>query len=136
MEARLTFSGGPELNAALQGLGSKVASQLGENAVRAGIRVIAARARQTTAFFDVTGRTRASIRVLSQIDRQSGIRTAYAGSSYFVGRLLEFGTIHSAARPWLRPAIDISGQEAVNKLAENLGAGIERETAKYQKGGL
>ena len=132
MTATLTFSGGPQLQAALRELSAKVANQLGENAVRAGARVIANRARRTSAFFDDTGETRRSIRVLSQIDRASGSRTAYAGSRYFVARLLEFGTVKMPARPFLRPAVDAGGQEAVDALAANLSAGIERETAKYK----
>jgi HK97 gp10 family phage protein len=134
MQASLTFSGGPELEKALKDLGAAVSSRLAENAVRAGVRVIANRARQTSAFFDVTGETRRSFRVLSQIDRRHGERTAYAGSTYYVARFLEFGTSKMPARPSLRQAADEGAQEAVNKLAENLTQGILRETAKYGRG--
>jgi HK97 gp10 family phage protein len=132
MNAKLSFSGGPELEAALKDLGSQVAGRLGENAVRAGARVIVARARQTTAFFDVTGATRRSFRVLRQIDRRAGERTAYAGSTYFVARLLEFGTVKMPARPSLRPAADEGAQEALNALAANLSDGIEREVGRLK----
>lgn len=130
MQARLTFSGGPALERALKDLGGKIAGQLGENAVRAGVRVIANRARRTSAFFDDTGETRRSFRVLSQIDRGTGFRTAYAGSSYFVARLLEFGTSKMPARPSLRPAADAGGQDAVDKMVDNLAAGIERQLVR------
>lgn len=131
MQVKLKFSGGPELEAALKDLGNEVAGKLGENAVRAGVRVIANRARQTSAFFDRSGETRRSFRVLRQIDRKTGERTAYAGSNYFVARFLEFGTVHMPARPSLRPAADEAGQEAVDKLAENLSAGILRELQRH-----
>lgn len=134
MDARLTFSGGPALEAALKDLGSQVSGQLGENAVRAGVRVIVNRARRTSAFFDDSGETRRSFRVFRQIDRGSGFRTAYAGSSYFVARLLEFGTSKMAARPSLRPAADAGAQEALDKLAANLSAGIDRQLAKRRRG--
>jgi len=130
MQAKLTFSGGPQLEEALKDLGSQIAGQLGENAVRAGVRVIVNRARRSAAFFDDTGETRRSFRVLSQIDRRTGSRTAYAGSAYFVARLLEFGTVHMPARPSLRPAADEGSQEAIDKLAENLTAGILRQVEK------
>jgi HK97 gp10 family phage protein len=129
-DAKLTFSGGPELEAALRDLGEKVAGRLGENAVRAGIRTIATRARQNGRWVDRTGTLRASIKVLRQIDRGVGTRTAYAGSSDFRSRFFEFGTRFMAARPFLRPAIDQGAQEAIDKLATNLSAGIERELAR------
>lgn len=130
MDAKLTFSGGPQLEAALRDLGSQIAGRLGENATRAGIRVIANRARRYGRWIDRTGTLRASIRVLRQIDRRAGERTAYAGSTDFRARFFEFGTVRMSARPFLRPAMDQGGQEAVDKLAQNLGAGITRELAK------
>jgi HK97 gp10 family phage protein len=130
MNAKLSFTGGPELEAALKDLGSQVAGRLGENAVKAAARVVAARARQTTAFFDVTGTLRRSIRVLRDVDRVSGSRVAYAGTTVFYGRLIELGTSKMPARPFLRPALDESGQDAVNAMGANLSAGIDREIAK------
>jgi HK97 gp10 family phage protein len=130
-EVKITFTGGPELDAALRDLGSKIAGRLGENAVRAGIRVIATRARRSARWIDRTGRLRASIRVLREVDRRTGARTAYAGSRDFRAKFFEFGTAHMAARPFMRPALDTGAQEAVDKLVANLGDGIERETAKY-----
>jgi histone H3/H4 len=46
------------------------------------------------------------------------------------GHLVEFGTVHSAAKPFLRPAVDESAQAAIDKLAENLWKGIAREAEK------
>ena len=129
-DAKLTFSGGPQLEAALRDLGSKIAGRLGENAVRAGIWVIATRARGNARWRDRTGTLRASIRVLREIDRRGGERTAYAGSRDFRAKFFEFGTVHMAARPFLRPALDQGGQEAVDKMAANLANGIEREVGK------
>ena len=132
MTAKLTMTGGPQLEAALRDLGGKIAGRLGENAVRAGARVIANKARKTAAFHDRTGTLRKSIRVLREIDRRAGERTAYAGTRVYYANFLEFGTSRMAAKPFLRPAADEGAQEAVDKLAANLGAGIERETAKYR----
>lgn len=134
VKAEITLKGGPELVAALLKLGDAVASRLGENAVRAGIRVIAKRARANARWRDRTGRTRASIQVRREITREAGARTAYAGSRYFVARFFEYGTSRMAARPFLRPALDEGGAEAVTKMTENLAAGIERECAKYGRG--
>ena len=129
----VTITGGPALSAALRDLGSKVAGRLGTNAVRAGARVIAASARQK-APVGATGELRKSIRVLDdrELNRaQTSERAAGVGSRLFYARFVEFGTIHVRPRSFLRSAVDESAQDALDKLMENLGSGIERETAKY-----
>lgn len=132
--AELKFSGGPALEAALRDLGSEIAGRLGSNAVRAGARVIAASARSKAPV--LTGALKNSIRVFEDQDvRRAGgaERTAYAGTRVFYAKFVEFGTVHVPARSFLRAASDESAQQAVDKLADNLGAGIERETAKYRR---
>jgi HK97 gp10 family phage protein len=132
MRSDLKFSGGPELERALRELGNEVAGRLGLNAVRAGARVIAADAKRHAP--RRTGEYAKSIRTFDdrQLNRLKGReRTAYAGTRDFRGVFLEFGTVKMAARPHFRPAID-SPQQAIDKMKENLGRGIERETAKYR----
>jgi HK97 gp10 family phage protein len=129
----LKFSGGPELERALRELGSEVAGRLGTNAVRAGARVIAAAARSKAPVR--TGTLKKSIRVFDDMEAKragGAIRTAYAGTRVFYGRLVEFGTQFIPAQSFLRAALDESAQQAVDKMADNLAAGIERETAKYK----
>lgn len=129
----LKFSGGPELERALKDLGSEVAGRLGTNAVRAGARVIAASARTKAPV--ATGNLKKSIRVFDDVEvkRAGGSeRTAYAGTRIFYARFVEFGTRFVPARSFLRSALDESAQESVDKLADNLANGIERETAKYR----
>ena len=43
------------------------------------------------------------------------------------GRFPEFGTIHAKADPYLRPALDEKGDEAMAKIGESIMAGIEKE---------
>ena len=133
MRGELKFSGGPELERALRELGGEIAGRLGLNAVRAGARVIAARARQIVPVR--TGALKKSIRTFDdrELNRQKAReRVAYAGTRAFYAGLVEFGTAHSAAQPFLRPAADTAAQRAVDQLKDNLGRGIERETAKYR----
>lgn len=133
MPTKLTLTGGPELDAALHELGGKIAGRLGTNAVRAGARVIAnvAKARAPRG----TGALKKSIRMFDERDDRFGTtRTAYAGTRLFYGYWVEFGTAHSPARSFLRSASDEAAQDALNKLVDNLGSGIERETAKYRSG--
>lgn len=41
------------------------------------------------------------------------------------GKFLEFGTRHMAARPWLRPAFELSKEEAVNVFISYIRAGLQ-----------
>ena len=133
MAAEIKFTGGPELERALLDLGHAIAGRLGVNAVRAGARVIAASARRKVPVR--TGALKASIRIFDdrELNREQGNqRAAGAGSRLFYAPLVEFGTAHMAAQPFLRPAMDESAREAVDKMRDNLANGIERETAKYR----
>lgn len=133
MASSLTVKGGRELEAALVDLGNQAAGRLGINATRAGARVIASSAKQKAPVR--TGALKNSIRVFDdrELNREQGSRRAAgAGSRLFYAPLVEFGTAHVPARSFLRAAVDESAQEALDRLAENLGAGIERETAKYR----
>lgn len=131
MTARLTFSGGPALEAALRELGGKIAGRLGSNATRAGARVIVNQAKARVPVD--TGALKRSIRTFTDpAGRGGSTRTAYAGSRARHAHLVEFGTRFMPARSFLRSALDEAGQAAVDKMAENLGKGIIRETAKYK----
>jgi HK97 gp10 family phage protein len=134
MQASIKFSGGPQLETALKELGGEIAGRLGSNSVRAGARVIAAEARRK-APVGATGNLKRSITTVEDRDARLARgkqRIAYAGSKLFYARFVEFGTVHAAAKPFLRPALDESAQAAVDKLTDNLGKGIERETVKYR----
>lgn len=133
MASSLTLKGGRELERALRDLSDKAAGRLGINATRAGSRVIVNSAKNKVPVR--TGALRESLRVFddNELNRSSrSQRAAGAGTRLFYGRFVEFGTAHVPARSFLRAAQDESAQAALDKLAENLGAGIERETAKYK----
>lgn len=129
MVGNLKITGASALNAALLELSTDVAGRLGENSVRAGARVIAAEARQRVPV--ETGELKKSIRMFSERNRKAGERTAYAGTRLFYGRFVEFGTVHQSAKPFLRPALDEGGQRAVDKMTDNLSAGINRVAVKH-----
>ena len=48
------------------------------------------------------------------------------GPSVFYGGLVEFGTRHSPAKPFLRPALDERGKAAMNVTGKDLWARIRR----------
>jgi HK97 gp10 family phage protein len=129
MAADLKIRGAAQLNAALLELSAEVAGRLGQNAVRAGARVVAAEAKRRVPV--ESGALKRSIKVFTESKREAGKRTAYAGTRLFYGKFSEFGTAHEPARPWLRPALDEGGQQAVDKIAANLRAGINRVAVKH-----
>ncbi len=47
--------------------------------------------------------------------------------------LVEFGTEHSAAEPFMRPAVDGSGSKALAKVVEAAASGLARVTAKLKR---
>jgi len=50
------------------------------------------------------------------------------------GHLVELGTKHSAARPWLRPALDQNKDRAVSIFKTTLAKRIDREVRKINRG--
>jgi HK97 gp10 family phage protein len=114
-KTEIKMTGGPELERALRELGGNIAGRLGGNAVRAGARVIANEAKQRVPVR--TGGT---------------VRQAWVGTRLFYSWFVEFGTSKQPPQPFLRPARDEGAQKAVDKIVENLSAGIERETQKYR----
>jgi HK97 gp10 family phage protein len=145
MTAKFTMTGGKELEEALKELGNQIAGRLGNNAVRAGARVIAAEARARAPV--ATGALRKSIKVVGDAEeRRLGgtTRTAYVVARAPHAHLVEKGTLPrrqasgrytgaAPAKAYLRPSLDTQGQAAVDKMGQNLGAGIEREAAKLGK---
>jgi HK97 gp10 family phage protein len=130
-KTEIKMTGGPELERALRELGGNIAGRLGGNAVRAGARVIANEAKQRVPVR--TGALRKSIRVFTErADRGGTVRQAWVGTRLFYSWFVEFGTSKQPPQPFLRPARDEGAQKAVDKIVENLSAGIERETQKYR----
>jgi HK97 gp10 family phage protein len=133
MTASLKFSGGPQLEAASRIWAARLPGAW------APIPYVLARAlslpRRAAECLCARVSSRAAS-ALPKIGRSAflvdGNATAYAGTKLFYANFVEFGTAHASANPFLRPVADEAAQEAVDKLAENLGAGIVRETAKYR----
>lgn len=125
----MKITGADKLERALRELGTEVAGRLGTNAVRAGARVIARDAKRRAPVGE-TGDLKKSVKVPKQVDRTANSRVAYAGSKLFYSRFVEFGTSRAPAKPFLRPAMDEQAQAAVQKMLDNLGAGINKVIVK------
>ena len=83
---------------------------------------------------------------LSSLTRQTFFVTVRHGKKYrFQGkkknlsqdawywRFIEFGTIKMAARPFLRPALEVKRQEAIDAITTRLASRIEAEAKKLAK---
>lgn len=56
-------------------------------------------------------------------------------TTHKTGALLEYGSSHQPATPWLRPAVQQKGQEAINTIIQDLDKRIQNTIKKMAKGG-
>jgi len=132
--------GAKELEHVLKQLPTHIAERVLKNAVRAGANVIRDEAKQLAPVSSEShrnwkGRTvprgilRASIKTMFVKHSKSSVAFAVGLSRKswgFYGRFLEFGTSKMKPSPWLRPAFDAKGREALDAIGKALGRGIER----------
>ena len=72
----------------------------------------------------------------ARYQRQTGISiltgpTTLRGGSY--GYFQEFGTIHAAPQPFMRPAADIEGPQVINIVSDELRDAIMKSVARARK---
>ena len=123
-----------ELERLLNQLPEKVAKRVTVNGLKAGGRVLVKgmKARAPVR----TGKLKISPVVSSASKVTKGRSNAAVGFRTPTSRrvhLTEFGTEHSAAKPFIRPTIDQDGAEAIRKIGEAMGRGVEREARKLAK---
>lgn len=145
------FEGMDALIRKSRGLSHAVRVRLARNAVMAGARVIRDKARQNAAALDdpETGRSIAknvAARYRRKLSEQTGNPTASVGVLYPKARipkgnpddgretphwhLVELGTEHAAAQPFLKPAAMQATQQVPPAIATNLSRAIDREVGK------
>lgn len=96
----------------------------------AGARVIARRAKQTEAFEDKTGNLRRSIKARRGQRRYppSGLVIAEAPHAH----IIEHGTVHLPARPFLVPAAEVTRQETARAFVKGIRRRYRRVTDELQ----
>lgn len=110
-------------------LGTTGARRVGRAALRQSTNVVLEETR-------LLARRRTGLLAKSIYTRDRGIvgDTIYFSVSVkqkaFYGKFVEFGTSHSRAFPFMRPAAENTAQQSVEVLAQYLGAGLEIEWGK------
>lgn len=128
------IEGGKELEAALKRLGPDLERKIAKGAVRAGANVIAKEARLLVPFDD--GTLKRSIRVVTRSRRtgdavasvvtRAGRRWRARGMDAWYAGLIEFGTKHRAATPFMRPALDSKAGEAIKAMSKYIQRRIHK----------
>ena len=128
--------GAKELQDLLVKLGPRPAERAGDRALREAAKPIIAEAKRL-----VPKRTRALMRSITYgpvkgSGKKAHSREGYIGFKRPISRrahLTEFGTSHSAAQPFLRPAMDTKTPQALEILSQILAQSIEKEAKALTK---
>jgi HK97 gp10 family phage protein len=135
MTTNFTIEGAVEMERLLKELGPAVASRVGDLALKAGAAPIVEEAKRLVPVR--SGKLRDSI--TAEVERKRNgdserlVLIGFKRPTSAIAHLVEFGTVHSAARPFMRPALDAKAEEALNEMGRVLGEGIEREALKLAK---
>jgi len=129
------IEGAKELNKALGSFTKDIEQKIAKQAVRAGANVIAKEAR-LLAPMGVTGTLKRSIKVVARSKRtgdavasvvtRSGKKYTFRNMNAWYAGMVEFGTSKNPARPFLRPALDSKGPEAIKAISNKIVARIKK----------
>jgi HK97 gp10 family phage protein len=125
--------GAPAIEKVLAELPKKIGEKVLVKALRAGARPIVRAAKQRVPVR--TGKLKKSITVrkATQKQRRKGTGIVLIGfrkPTSAIAHLVEFGTSKASAQPFMRPAIDEKGRDAIQTIGEKLGKEIEAEATK------
>lgn len=139
------IQGARELDKVLKKLPERVARTVVRGAVRKAAKVVEAEMR-ARAPVGPTGNLKASIGQIGvrQPDKRKVVRTVGAlkrgGRKGYHAHLVEFGTVKTPARPFIRPAFDRTKGEALKVMGKELGKGVEKAARRlarsFAKSGL
>jgi HK97 gp10 family phage protein len=134
MVGKVSFElkGAKEMEALLKDLGPRVATRLGDKALRAAARPIVKEAKRLVP--KKTGALRKAITaVASSRGRAANERLVLIGFKPPVSRrahFIEYGTSRQPAQPFIRPALDTMADDALKAMAESLASSILRQEWK------
>lgn len=151
----MRLRGDRDIENLLRRLPGRIAKNVTFNALRSGARIVM-KAAQTNLLANGsvdTGALVASIKISTRRRSRKAPAVVAVGADKLVrmptrrgqrkpmkinprnyAHLVEFGTEHSPAKPFMRPAIDQNGEAALVKILEMSAKGIEREAAALAGG--
>lgn len=133
MKARLQIDASG-LQKALRELPSQMRKSSHRAAATAGAKALADRARALAPVR--TGALRASIKTTAGKSRTGAAGVVYfKGAIYRIAHLVEFGTAHSAARPFIRPAIQQAFEASIGRAADALAKHLAKNAEKLAGAG-
>ena len=124
----LELEGVDELRRVLKRLPTNVQAKVLDQALSAGGALIAREARKLVPVRSgalkksITNRKKRARRRRDLAERVIGFRSPTSR----IAHLVEFGTAHSKAQPFMRPAVDARGTDAVKLIGERLARAIEK----------
>ena len=132
---KFEMKGLDELDRAVKKLPEKIQKRVLIGALRAGGRVIQKEAKARAPV--KSGNLKRNISVVAGKSKKSApigqvqaeVFVATTPKAWY-SHLIEFGTKHISAKPFLRPAFDTTHQEVLNAIGDKLAEGILKETAK------
>lgn len=72
-------------------------------------------------------------RYLVRLKRKAYRRNGKTVTTHQTGRFLEYGTEKQPAEPWLRPAVNAKGAQAISTIEQELIKGVNRAVVKLSK---
>ena len=124
------ITGAAEAERALRALPGQMGVRVQKTALRAGARAIQKFAKRRVRV--KTGELKKSIRVGTKRGREAVVTVGPKWPQGAHGHLVEFGTVHSAPHPFLRPAFEEGKEPAVAAYAKELGRASDRAVNKLK----
>jgi HK97 gp10 family phage protein len=121
-----------EIERAMKELGVQASNRIARSALNRSATPVVKRAKQLVPV-DTGALRKAITKRLRRQRRGSDRQTILIGVERprsRIAHLIEFGTAHQAAQPFLRPSLDESVSDVLRVQREAMAAGIERETKK------
>lgn len=129
----IKIEGLKELDNRLKNLPFKVQKKVLNAAVRSGATIIKKEAKQRVPVRSGFLKKNILVRKKKKQPIDKPIYQVGCSNKAWYGRIIEFGSRMVAARPWLRPAFDVSKQKVLDQIRKKLKIGIEREAAKLAR---
>jgi HK97 gp10 family phage protein len=134
MAIKFKLTGARALEKALKELEPRASKRAGDNALRAGARVIVKDAKARVPV--LTGELRDNIAARMERKKSGGERSINIGVLRPVSRrfhLTEFGTAFTPAQPFLRPALENNTGEVLGEIQDKMARAIRVEAEKMAK---